>query len=59
MSNCQRAEGCTKTIPFVPFVFNQEEAQQNKDRIQRGLELVHSEGLTVEEAKKRLEEEGY
>jgi hypothetical protein len=38
---------------------NQEEVQNNKDRIQRGLELVHSEGLTVEEAKKRLEEEGY
>ena len=38
---------------------NQAEVQKNKERVQRGIELVHREGLTVEEAKKRLEEEGY
>lgn len=38
---------------------DQNEVQKNKERIRRGVELVHREGLTVEEAKKRLEEEGY
>lgn len=47
-------------VAFIACVgLNQEEIQRNKGRIQRGVELVHREGLSVEEAKKRLEEEGY
>ena len=44
---------------FACIGLNQEEIAKNKERVRRGVELVHQEGLTVEEAKKRLEEEGY
>lgn len=47
-------------VGFIACVgLNQEEVQKNKERVQRGIELVHHEGLSVEEAKKQLKEEGY
>ena len=47
-------------VAFIACIgLNQAEVQKNKVRVRRGVELVHREGLTVEEAKKRLEEEGY
>ncbi len=41
------------------FGLNREEVERNTERVRRGVELVNREGLSVEEAKKRLEEEGY
>lgn len=47
-------------IAFIACIgLDPNEVKKNNDRILRGVELVHDEGLTIEEAKKRLEEEGY
>ena len=47
-------------IGFIACLgLNPDEVKKNNDRTLRGMELVRDEGLTVDEAKKRLEEEGY
>ena len=38
---------------------NESEVARNTAAVDRGNELVHIEGLTIEEAKKRLKEEGF